>query len=58
MKANLPAADQRRAEFEALYARHSREVWAIYNGFIVYLVIGTLLGGEWLLRRHLFPHAR
>jgi uncharacterized membrane protein len=19
---------------------------------------GTLLGGEWLLRRHLFPHAR
>ena len=36
----------------------SREVWAIYNGFIVYLVIGTLLGGEWLLRRHLFPHAR
>jgi uncharacterized membrane protein len=36
----------------------SREVWAIYNGFIVYLAMGTLLGGEWLLRRHLFPHAR
>jgi uncharacterized membrane protein len=36
----------------------SREVWAIYNGFVVYLVMGTLLGGEWLLRRHLFPHAR
>ena len=36
----------------------SREVWAIYNGFIVYLVMGTLLGSEWLLRRHLFPHAR
>jgi RNA polymerase sigma-70 factor (ECF subfamily) len=29
MKANLPAADQRRAEFEALYAKHSREVWAM-----------------------------
>ena len=36
----------------------SREVWAIYNGLVVYLVMGTLLGGEWLLRRHLFPHAR
>jgi len=36
----------------------SREVWAIYNGFVVYLVMGALLGGEWLLRRHLFPHAR
>ena len=36
----------------------SREVWAIYNGFIAYIAIGTLLGGEWLLRRHLFPHAR
>jgi uncharacterized membrane protein len=36
----------------------SREIWALYNGFIVYLVIGILLGGEWLLRRHLFPHAR
>ena len=36
----------------------SREIWAIYNGFIAYLAMGTLLGGEWLLRRHLFPHAR
>ena len=36
----------------------SREVWAIYNGFVAYIAIGTLLGGEWLLRRHLFPHAR
>ena len=36
----------------------SREVWALYNGFIVYLVMGSLFGGEWLLRRHLFPHAR
>jgi len=29
MKANPPAADRRRAEFETLYARHSREVWAL-----------------------------
>jgi len=36
----------------------SREVWAFYNGFLVYLVMGALFGGEWLLRRHLFPHAR
>ena len=36
----------------------SREVWALYNGFVVYLVMGVLFGGEWLLRRHLFPHAR
>ncbi len=36
----------------------SREVWAIYNGFIVYLVMGALFVGEWLLRRHLFPSAR
>ncbi|HUQ25676.1 MAG TPA: hypothetical protein VM140_08400 [Burkholderiales bacterium] len=36
----------------------SREVWALYNGFVVYLAMGTLFAGEWLLRRHLFPHAR
>lgn len=36
----------------------SREVWAVYNGFVAYLVMGVLLGGEWLLRRYLFPHAR
>lgn len=29
MKAKPPEADRRRDEFEALYARHSREVWAI-----------------------------
>jgi uncharacterized membrane protein len=36
----------------------SREIWALYNGFVVYLAMGTLFAGEWLLRRHLFPHAR
>ena len=29
MKAKPPEADGRRAAFEALYARHSREVWAL-----------------------------
>src|SRR5580658_3385247 len=29
MKSNLPAAGPRQAEFEALYQRHSREVWAM-----------------------------
>src|SRR4051812_12801425 len=29
MKAKRAAADERRAEFEALYARHGREVWAM-----------------------------
>src|SRR3954452_16197717 len=29
MKVKPPEADGRRAEFEALYARHSREVWAL-----------------------------
>src|SRR5688500_7189827 len=29
MKPKPPAARERRAEFEALYARHSREVWAL-----------------------------
>jgi uncharacterized membrane protein len=36
----------------------SREVWALYNGFIVYLVMGALFLGEWLLRRYLSLHAR
>jgi len=29
----------------------SDEVWMLYNGFIAYLLIGLLAGGEWLLRR-------
>ena len=27
------------------------EVWMLYNGFIAYLLIGGLAGGEWLVRR-------
>lgn len=35
----------------ALWA--SEATWALYNGLIAYGLIGTLMGGEWLLRRHL-----
>ncbi len=28
----------------------SLELWTLYNGFIAYLLIGALLGGEWLYR--------
>lgn len=37
------------AVYTALYA--GREVWALYNGFIAYLLMGVLFGGEWLYRR-------
>lgn len=29
----------------------SRDVWALYNGFIVYLLMGVLFVGEWLYRQ-------
>ncbi|MFO1340713.1 MAG: hypothetical protein U1F53_21245 [Burkholderiaceae bacterium] len=29
------------------------EAWALYNGFVAYLLIGAMFGGEWLLRRRL-----
>jgi uncharacterized membrane protein len=29
----------------------SRETWALYNGFIAYLLMGALFAGEWLFRR-------
>ncbi|WP_374675218.1 hypothetical protein [Ideonella sp.] len=31
----------------------STRVWAAYNGFVAYLLIGAMFGGEWLLRRRL-----
>jgi uncharacterized membrane protein len=31
----------------------SRDLWALYNGLIAYLLMGTLFSGEWLLRRRL-----
>jgi uncharacterized membrane protein len=36
----------------------SRETWALYNGFIAYLLMGALFAGEWLLRRYRFPVPR
>lgn len=29
------------------------EVWTLYNGCISYILIGILLGGEWIVRRYL-----
>ena len=37
------------ATMTALWA--SNEVWALYNGFIAYVLIGILAGGEWIVRR-------
>ena len=37
------------AALTALFA--SDAIWALYNGFIAYLLIAALAGGEWLLRR-------
>lgn len=31
----------------------SEQVWALYNGLIAYVLIGTLMGAEWLVRRRL-----
>jgi uncharacterized membrane protein len=27
-------------------------LWSLYNGLISYVLIGVLMGGEWLVRRH------
>lgn len=37
------------ALFTALYA--SREIWALYNGLIAYLLMGLMFAGEWTYRR-------
>lgn len=31
----------------------SERVWALYNGLIAYVLIGTLMAGEWLVRRRI-----
>jgi uncharacterized membrane protein len=36
--------------FTALYA--SREMWALYNGFIAYVAMGVLFAGEWVFRQY------
>ncbi|MBL4621504.1 MAG: hypothetical protein JKY89_03820, partial [Immundisolibacteraceae bacterium] len=35
----------------ALYG--SLEMWTLYNGFIAYLLIGILFGGEFLVRQYI-----
>jgi uncharacterized membrane protein len=37
------------AAYTAVYS--SREIWAIYNGFVAYLLMGTLLVAERIVRR-------
>lgn len=39
------------AAFTAVWT--SNEIWTLYNGFIAYLLIGFLAGGEWLVRRRI-----
>lgn len=36
------------AAITALWA--SNEMWILYNGFIAYLMVGILFGGEWIVR--------
>lgn len=42
------------AVWTALYA--SRDVWAMYNGLIAYILMGVLFAGEWIVRRRILPH--
>jgi uncharacterized membrane protein len=35
----------------ALWA--STALWTLYNGLVAYLLMGALMGGEWLVRRRL-----
>lgn len=37
------------AAYTALYS--SDAIWALYNGLLAYLAMGTLMAGEWLVRR-------
>jgi uncharacterized membrane protein len=37
------------AVYTALYA--SRDMWALYNGLIAYLLMGVIFAGEWVVRR-------
>lgn len=36
----------------------SLEVWSLYNGLIAYLLIGALLGGEYIVRMRTQKHVR
>ena len=37
------------ATYTALHS--TREIWALYNGLIAYILMGGLFAGEWLVRR-------
>ena len=36
----------------------SLDTWALYNGFIAYLMIGAMFGGEWLVRARVLAAQR
>lgn len=44
------------ATWTAFYA--SREIWLLYNGLVIYLLMGLLFAGEWLYRHWRYPEAR
>ena len=44
------------ALFTALYADMS--LWTAWNGMIAYLLMGTLMAGEWLVRRQVMKRDR
>jgi uncharacterized membrane protein len=43
------------AVYTALFT--SREIWALYNGIIAYVLMGTLFAGERVVRRRMMPAA-
>jgi uncharacterized membrane protein len=44
------------ALYTALYT--PLDIWALYNGFVAYLLIGAMFGGEWLIRRRVLAAER
>lgn len=52
MWALLTFANALVAAWTAMYA--SLETWALYNGLLSYLVLGTFFGAEWLYRQYRF----
>lgn len=44
------AANMLVALYTALYS--SRDIWALYNGLIVYVLMGIMFAGEWLVRKY------
>ena len=44
------------ASYTAVWA--TTETWTIYNGFVAYVLMGALMGGEWLVRARLMKTER